>query len=175
MWLGNVSALTDQKDYPTLLNALHLLKRENHNFICLIAGDGHLKKTLLNQTKELGLSDCVKFLGFRKDVPNLLQALDVLAIPSKFEGLGTVILDSLQAGCAISSTKTGGIPEIIDHGKSGLLCEVGDYSNFAVNLQKLIESENLRKLYGETGRLKVQEQFSVEQMVEGNIASYKKF
>jgi len=175
VWLGNVSALTDQKDYPTLIKSLALVKQQyGDHFHCLIAGSGKLERHIRKLIKNSNLSEQVTMLGFREDVPDILQSLDILAIPSKFEGLGTIILDALQAECCVIATKAGGIPEMIFHGKTGLLSPVGNENEFSKNLMKAINSKSTRNLLATTGKALIEKSFTVENMVSGNIAIYKK-
>ncbi len=175
IWLGNISALTDQKDYPTLIKSLKLLKSKYGNqFHGIIAGSGKLENQIKSMIKKLDLNNEVSMIGFRDDVPDILQSLDILAIPSKFEGLGTIILDALQAGCCVVATEVGGIPEMIIHGKTGLLSPVGDEHAFCENLLKVIESKSTRQLLATTGKSFIEEKFTVENMVQGNIEIYKK-
>lgn len=174
VWIGNASALSEQKDYPTLLRAFSRLKKIQLPFLGLIAGTGNQEASLKKLAKELGLtSDELIFLGFRDDVPDFLQALDIFALSSQDEGLGTVILDAYQAGCCVAATEVGGIPEIVEHARSGLLAPRFDDDMFAQNLQRLMENESLRKLYADTGQRKVSKEFSVGQMIKGNIDVYR--
>jgi glycosyltransferase involved in cell wall biosynthesis len=97
----------------------------------------------------------------------------VLAIPSNFEGLGTVILEATHAGCAVAGTRVGGIPEVIKHGETGLLSEVGDAEGHAANLAQLIADPALRERLNAAARALVAREFSVGAMVGGNLAVYK--
>jgi len=171
--LGNVSAITPQKDYPTLLRALKQLHAGGEPFLCLIAGDGELFEAMNGMARDLGLSEHVRFLGFRDDVPDILQALDILAMPSRFEGLGTVILDALQAGCCVVATDTGGIPEMIKHQETGLLAPVGEPRAFAEQLRAALLSPDLRQSLNKNGKLLVSTEFAVSKMIEGNLEVYR--
>lgn len=174
VWVGSASALTEQKDIPTLLRAFGRLKKAETPFLGIIAGAGHLEKELKRQASELGLSDeYVKFIGFRDDVADLLQGFDIFAISSQDEGLGTVILDAYQAGCCVVGTAVGGIPEIIEHGRSGFLADRHDDDQFAQHLHKLIANPSMRALFADTGRRKIETDFSIEQMIKGNMDVYR--
>jgi glycosyltransferase involved in cell wall biosynthesis len=172
--IGNVSALTNQKDYPTLLKALRHLKDKGEKFFCVIAGDGELCDKLHRMHEELDLASHVKFLGFRKDVPDVLQALDVLAMTSQYEGLGTIILDAIQAGCCVVATNVGGIPEIISHEKTGLLSKPRMPKAFANNLAKAIKTPELRAVLNTAAKDLVAREFSAEKMIAGNLDVYRK-
>lgn len=173
VFLGNASALTAQKGYETLIAAAKLLKDQGTPFHCFIAGDGELAGKLEKLRADLGLEHDVTFLGFIDEVPRFLTALDILAIPSNFEGLGTVILDAIHAGLAVAGSRVGGIPEIIKHGETGLLSEVGDAAGHAANLATLILDREKRAALNAAARAHVQREFSVGAMVGGNLDVYK--
>ncbi len=172
-WIGNASALSAQKDYPNLLRALKRLQDKNIAYCAVIAGSGPEEARLKKLAEDLGLQQ-LHFLGFLTNVSELLEALDILAVSSQDEGLGTILLDGLQAGCAVAATSVGGIPEIIEHGKTGLLSERHDDDRLAANLIQFIESPSLRALLNDQGRRKVSREFSVQSMVDGNLAVYQR-
>lgn len=99
--LGNIARLTDQKNQVFLLKLLSKLKNIRHDVICLFIGNGEDKELLLQKSKELNVEDNVTFLGMREDVPDLLSALDIFVLPSKYEGL-PVVLAEVQASGLVS-------------------------------------------------------------------------
>ncbi len=171
--IGNASALSPQKGHETLLRAVAELKKVTPHFSVLIAGDGNLKQNLENLSKELGIQDQVQFIGFIKNVPEFLSALDILVVPSNNEGLGTIILDGILAGCAVVGSRVGGIPEIIIHNQTGLLQEVGDYKKLAENLAELIKNSEKMDYLRKTALGKVIQEFSLDSMIEGNYQVYQ--
>jgi L-malate glycosyltransferase len=173
-WICNASALTEQKGYPDLLDALGKLRNSNIKFHCIIAGEGPLRKKLEEQCKRLNLWDDVRFLGFINNVPSLLTACQILAVPSIFEGLGTIVQDGIHAGCAVAASTAGGIPEMIQHEVSGLLSPPGDSQALYENLKRLCLSESLRRNYATAARSHLKEKFSVAAMVAGNLAIYQR-
>lgn len=173
VFLGNASALTPQKGYETLLGAAGVLKRRGVPYHLFIAGDGELRDRLERQRIDLGLEHHVTFLGFIADVPGFLSGLDVLAVPSNFEGLGTILLDGTAAGLPIAATRVGGIPEVVVTGETGLLSEVGDAEGLAANLTALVNDPALRTRLNAAARAHVAREFSVSAMVGGNLAVYR--
>lgn len=173
VFLGNASALSPQKGYPTLLEAAKLLKDQKIPFHCFIAGEGELRVALEQRRRDLGLEYDVTFLGFIDAVPRFLSALDILAMPSTNEGLGTLLLDASLAGCALAATQVGGIPEVIKHGVTGLLCPVGDAERFATHLAMLIHDPMLRRELSANARTMVAHAFAVGSMVDGNLGVYR--
>ena len=170
----NVAYHTPQKGMETLVSGLAHLKDKSLDFICLLAGDGELSIELKKTVKELGIDKQVRFLGIRKDVPTLLAAADIFALPSNFEGLGTSILDALHSGCAVAASDVGGIPEMIIHEQSGLLSPAGDGRSHGENLERLIRDPELRQRLADQGRQKALSDFSIHSMVEGNLKLYQR-
>ncbi len=173
VWIASVAYLTDQKGHDVLLRGLRRLKESGVKFVCFIAGDGPLRDSLEQLQRQLGLTLNVKFLGIRKDVPQLLAAADILAMPSNYEGLGTTILDAVHAGCSIVATEVGGIPEIVRHKESGWLSPVGDWDILAENLREASLRPDLREQYHAAAIEHVRREFSLEKMVKGNLAVYE--
>ena len=173
IFIGNASALTAQKGYDTLLDAAALLRQSGAPFHLFIAGDGELRQSLLKQCARLNLEDKTTFLGFIDDVPRFLAGLDILSVPSKFEGLGTILLDGLAAGLAIAASRVGGIPEVIIHGETGLLSTAGDAAGHAANLLQLIRQPQLRQRLNTAGRQHIAAEFSLAAMVGGNLDVYR--
>lgn len=171
-FIGNASALTAQKGHETLIDAAKRLKDDGVPFHVFIAGDGDLTSPLEIQRAKLGLEHDVTFLGFIDKVPPFLAALDILAVPSRFEGLGTVLLDGLSAGLAVAASRVGGIPEVIRHQETGLLSAVDNDQELAANLRILINDPSLRARLNASGQTLVAREFSVEAMVDGNFKAY---
>lgn len=171
--IGNASALSPQKGYPTLIRAAAELRNLNLKFKIFIAGDGDERESLEKLVQNLELCNHITFLGFLKNVPEFLSCLDILAIPSNNEGLGTVILDAILAGCCPVGSRVGGIPEIIKDNETGLLIEPGDYKKLAEQLSYLINNQRVRTQLVQNARRHVQNEFSLESMVHGNFQIYK--
>ncbi len=106
----------------------------------LRAFEAHLRSLI----SEAGLSERFHFLGFRDDVPRVMRALDVLAVPSHTEGFGRVVVEGLAAGCAVVGTHVGGIPEIITHGLDGLLVPPQDVEGLSAAIIQLAQDRELR-------------------------------
>lgn len=181
-WLGdlppetpiilNVGYLTEQKDHATLVRAFgHPLLKEQP-CICVIAGSGHLHDKLQQQIDALGAR--VTLLGLRDDVPDCLAASDIFAMSSAYEGLGTSILDAMHAGLPVAATQVGGIPEMVKDAETGLLSAPGDSEALASNIARLVKDEALRRTLADTATATILPQFTVEKMVAGNMAVYRK-
>ena len=139
-----------------------------------IVGDGELKEALHAQAAELGISERVRFLGFRTDVPSLLKAFDLFVMPSHMEGLGTSVLDALAARLPVVGTEAGGMPEILIEGETGLVCPIKDSASLSKNLLRVLEDPDLAQRMASAGRARVEAMFSTTSMVEGTLAVYRR-
>jgi glycosyltransferase involved in cell wall biosynthesis len=113
---------------------------------------------------DLGVLDDVIFTGYRADVPALLAACDVFALPSFEEPFGLVFLEAMAMKKPVVALDTGGTPEVVEHGKSGLLSPARDVPALAANLLRLIRDQALRERMGEYGRRQVETRFTPERM-----------
>lgn len=140
-----VGRFNKQKNYPNLLRAIKFLK-ENYtiDFLLLIAGDGELRNIVEELILELDLSSNVKLLGIRNDVPTLMSACDVFVLSSDYEGLPTVLIETLACQSHVVSTDVSGAREIInDYGK---IVPTGDYKVLAENIFSSLQYEGRNHL-----------------------------
>ena len=171
--IGNVAALVDHKDQTTLLHAMACVVHELPRAHLLIAGEGPLRPALTALRDTLGLNDRVHFLGYRNDVPGILRALDVFVMSSKEEGLGTSVLDAMACGIPVAATAGGGIPEMVRDGQTGLLVPVGDAPALAKAILRLANDRAFAATLTRDAHALVLENFTVDRMVEGNLAVYE--
>ena len=171
--IGQAAAMTHQKGYETLLESLRLLKNQNLKFHCAIAGDGELKNSLVHLTEKLQLQNEITFLGWIDDIPSFLSSLDIFAMPSRFEGLGTVALEAVYAGCCLVTTNVGGLREIVIDQETGLQSPLDCAKAFCDNLSLSIRNENLRSKLNERAKIHCEEKFSLENMINGNYQIYQ--
>lgn len=171
--IGNVAALVGHKDHHTLIDAMPQVRRQLPHAQLLIAGEGSLRPAIEQQINTLGLTDVVHLLGYRDDVPGILNALDLFVMSSREEGLGTTVLDAMAAGIPVVATAAGGIPEMVRDGETGLLSQVNDSKALAENIVRMWSEPALRVACAERARARVDADFSVDQMVDGNLAVYR--
>lgn len=139
----------------------------------LIAGDGDERAGIHGLAKELGLGpDRATFLGFRKDVPDLLMAADFFVLPSRDEGLPLAVLEAMARSLPVVVTPVGGVPEVVKDGEHGVLVPVDDDVALAGALAKLARDPELRGRLGEAGHRRVRDDFSFEQMTRKYEALY---
>ena len=171
--VGNVAALVPHKGQRHLIEAAALVLRDVPDARIVIFGEGPLRPKLEQQIKQLRLERHVFLPGFRADVLGLIKSLDVFVMSSETEGLGTSLLDAMAAGRPCVATETGGIPEVVVGGETGLLVPPHDPPALARALTRMLTDAPLRQRMGEAGRKRVEAHFTVERMVEGTLGAYR--
>lgn len=169
--IGNTAALTAEKDYHTFIEVAKCLHQRHPAWKFVIMGDGKLREVLQEKIQKSVLEDVVCMTGFREDIANLLPDLDVLLMPSKTEGLGTSILDAFVCGVAVVATRTGGIPELVEEGVTGLLADPGDAEKLARHTETLLTKPELRRQIVAKAQEKVR-QFDYHKMAAKTIKFY---
>ena len=171
----NVAALTYQKDHETLIKAMDIVNkvnRQNNNFLLIIAGEGELKNSLMKLRNKLKLQDKVIFAGFREDALSLINFADIFVMSSRYEGLGTSIIDAMSLKKPVIATETGGIPELITGGKNGLLVPRENPQALADAIIRLMQDKNLQKKLS-LQAFKDAHNFSIEKTVNKTIEVYR--
>jgi glycosyltransferase involved in cell wall biosynthesis len=161
--------LDEQKGHRVLLSAAAQLSG-----ICLaFAGEGPERAALEALADELGVADRVSFLGYRDDIPALLAACDVFALPSLYEGSSLAVLEAMAAGRAVVSSTIGGTEELIEDGRSGLLVRPGDVDGLRNALERAVVDEKLRSALANAARERVERDFTPQAMVGANERIYR--
>jgi glycosyltransferase involved in cell wall biosynthesis len=140
---GSVGRLTEQKGYKYLLEAAKIILEKQPNYHFLIIGSGGSEQELKNKSRQLGIEDQVTFTGPRNDVIDLLSCMNVFVSSSLWEGLPTVIMESMAAGIPVVATDIPGTTEIITHEKNGLLVPPGNPQALAEGILKMVNSPGL--------------------------------
>jgi glycosyltransferase involved in cell wall biosynthesis len=167
-----VAALAPHKSQTDLLKAAALLRERAPSIRIWVAGEGFLRDSLEREHASLVLGDFVRFLGFRRDVPDLLRAADLFCLSSYLEGMGTSILDAMAAGLPVVATRVGGIPEVVAEGETGLLVPAREPLALADALAELAGDPARRAIMGERARVKVRD-FSADRTAERTRAAYR--
>ena len=131
----------------------------------VIAGSGDLEEYLRDLALEVGVADRVHVLGPRRDVPALMHAIDVFAMPSIWEGFGLVLLEAMAAGRPIVASRVATIPEVVVDGETGVLVPPGDPLALAEALAGLAREPERAQAFGKAGRERLRTRFSIEKMV----------
>jgi glycosyltransferase involved in cell wall biosynthesis len=158
-----VARLETEKRHADLLQALRQVRAGEPRACLLVVGDGSRATALRAEADALGLRDAVVFTGRRDDVPDLLQAADVFALPSEREGSPLSVLEAMAAGLPVVAAAVGGVPEMVGP-DAGVLCAPGRVGELAASLARLLADPARRTAMGERGRARVEAEFSAERM-----------
>jgi glycosyltransferase involved in cell wall biosynthesis len=155
--VGSVGRLSPQKAPLDLVGAFAEVARQREDAHLVLVGDGPLRGEVEREAARAGLARRLHLMGLRRDVPELLRALDVLALTSRWEGLPRVIPQAMAAGLPIVATRVDGSPEAIADGETGFLVDVGDRAGMAACLLEVARDPARGRRMGEIGRTRVEE------------------
>ncbi|WP_295412857.1 glycosyltransferase, partial [uncultured Thiodictyon sp.] len=173
LWLAVVAQLIERKGHRFLLRALPPLAAAHPGLRVFFFGQGPKAADLAREAHELGLAGQVTLAGFRDDLADILPCLDLLVHPALMEGLGVSLLQAASAGVPILASRVGGIPEAVRDGENGVLVPPGDSPALGAALGALLTDPARRHALGAGGRALMAREFSIDAMVEGNLAVYQ--
>jgi glycosyltransferase involved in cell wall biosynthesis len=176
--LLTVAKLTDCKGHRFLLRALPTVLQSRAEICVALVGDGKLSGELKAEAEQLGIETRVRFLGYRDDVPDLIQAADLFVFPSHMEGLGSTLIDAMLAGRAIVTTTAGGIPDLTgsDDGDAEPVAWTvppRDPEALAEAIRDAFESPEKRALFEQRARQRAEQRFTADQMIESTLCVYR--
>lgn len=178
--LASVSRLFTQKGQRELLQALALVRRGGPDVWLLIVGadalevhGGSFTRELEVLARQLGVADRVVFTGQRSDIPRIMAACDVFTLPSFEEPFGLVFLEAMAMTRPVIAVNNGGTPEVVEHGRSGLLSPPHDIGALADNIALLLGDAALRARLGAYGRSRVLDTFNAERMARDAARAYE--
>lgn len=157
--------LEPQKGHRYLLDALPTILREFPKVKLVCLGDGCLRSELEEISRALGIADAIRFVGFQSNVSDWLALADVSVLPSLYEGLPLVALESLAAVRPVVASAVDGTVEIVLDGKTGFAVPPAEPARLAEAILRLLRDPELRRAFGEAGRKLVLENFSEEQQI----------
>lgn len=160
----NVARFTSQKGYEVLLDAVPRVRAGCPAAVFAFAGDGPLRAEMEAKAAALGVAQHTRFLGVRRDVPDLLAAADVFVMSSLSEGLPMALLEAMSAGLPCVVTSLEGIREVIENGYNGRLVPPGDATALATALVDVLNDAPGRARLGAAARQRVLEKYTVERM-----------
>lgn len=173
-----VSKLTDHKGHRYLLDAMPKLLDVHPNATLALAGDGELRDSLEQQVHGLGLARCVRFLGYRHDIPDLLAAADVVVQPSHLEGLCSSLIDAMLASRPIVATRAGGIPDLLDVPSTeepvGWLVPPKSPDSLATAIAEVLTNKSAAESRSQAARKRALAHFTDDTMVERTLDVFAK-
>lgn len=149
--IANISAFVPFKDHYTFVKTVEHLKGKLPNVKFLLIGIGSKQDEIKALVKALNLEDDILFLGFRNDIATIFPDFDLFLFTSKLEPTGGVLLEAYASHVPIVATNYGGIPEVVVHGKTGLLCEKENPEAFAEATLTVLNDKNLQELFIKNG------------------------
>ncbi|WP_417588603.1 glycosyltransferase [Owenweeksia hongkongensis] len=164
--VGMVVRLTIQKDPLTFLKAANLALQNSNELHFVVVGGGELEAKCKTYVTQAGLDEHISFVGFRTDVPAVLNLLDIYCLPSLWEGLPIGVLEAMAMAKAIVATPVDGTKEVIEHNVSGMLFPEYDAEKMADCIIDLAVDDAKRKMVGENALSKIKESFTVDRMAE---------
>jgi glycosyltransferase involved in cell wall biosynthesis len=172
--VGCVAALTPDKGQDILIRALPAIRAQFPQCELLLPGEGPCRDHLGALARECGVADAVHFIGFVEDIGRVYAAIDLFAFPAQAEALGTALLLAMAQASPVVALARGGIPEVVENGKNGLLVANLDPETFASSIARLFANPGEAARLGAAARATVVARFSVDQLVEETISLYER-
>jgi glycosyltransferase involved in cell wall biosynthesis len=161
-----VARFAPQKNHALLLKAFRQGPASDPNAHLVLVGEGILREQLEGQAKSLGLSRQAHFLGLRTDIPEVLGAMDVFVLSSDYEGNPLSVMEAMASGLPIVSTAAGGVPDLFESGKEGLIVQPGDVQGLSNSMTSLLGNREARQSLGMAAARRARENFDVSTMVQ---------
>jgi glycosyltransferase involved in cell wall biosynthesis len=171
--IGNVAALAPHKSQVDFLQAAARVASRMDDARFFIVGEGELRSSLERRAKDLGLADRLTFTGFRSDVLEFIALFDCFVLSSYLEGLCTSIMDTQFSGTPVVATRTGGIPDLVEDGVTGLLVPPRNPDALADAIVRMVSDRDLAASCSEAAQEKAQD-YGYEHMVAGTVGVYQK-
>ena len=165
--VGCVGEVGSRKGQEHVLAAADALRKQFPAVVWLVVGEGDGVASLTARARSLGLlrDVRVRFLGFRRDVPAVMAACDVLVLPSRSEGFPNTLLEGMALGLPVAASLADGIPELVVDGETGLLHAVDDAAGFVNDVARLLGDGELRERLGAAGARRAREVFGEERVM----------
>ncbi len=163
--VGFVGQLDSRKGIGVILSAFEQVINRIPQAKLVFVGEGPLREMIESEIRIKEWQGSVFLAGFSDDIPEVMQAIDLLILPSFWEGFGIVIIEAMAAGKPVISTNISSMPEIVVEGETGYLIEPGDSDSLAGRIVTLLQDEDLRSRMGEKGVQRVDSMFSYTAML----------
>lgn len=164
--VGIVARLVPIKAHEDFLRAAAVVRSSVPEAQFLVIGDGERRAELEALSARMGLTDCVRFLGWRRDLPRVYADLDVVALCSRNEGSPVALIEALASARPVVATAVGGVPEVVVHGETGLTVPAGDSNALAGAIVAQIVDKARAQRMGDAGRWHVYPRYSWKRLVD---------
>ena len=171
--VSTAGRLTAIKRYDLFLDTARIVAERNARAIFLVAGDGELRSALEQQARASGIAARVQFLGWRRDLDILYAASDVFLLTSRNEGTPVALIESLAAAVPGVSTDVGGVRDVIDSDRIGLVAPFGDAHALADHVIALLADRERRRQMGDAGRHSVLARYGLDRLLDDVAGLYQ--
>lgn len=160
--VGNIGVMRPEKNLSLLVKAFSLVAKRHNSIKLLLVGDGPDKESLQKLAASLGLGESCAFMPTQENVPEWLRLIDIFVLPSVTEALSNSLMEAMACGCATIASSTGGNPELVESGKTGLLFENDNIEELVGQLDLLISNAALRNELSKRASTFIRNNFSLE-------------
>ncbi len=171
--VATVGRLVPEKGQQYLIDAVQKIIEKIPHVVFLVIGSGPLKNKLETKVKRLGLNNHVRFLGIRDDLAEILQTIDLFALPSLNEGMGRVLVEAMACSKPVVASCVGGIRDVVQDNITGVLVPPKDADKLAIAIVDLLKDKDRARKMGLEGKKRATDYFTVKSMVEKTHALYK--
>ena len=171
--IATVARLHPSKGQQYLLRAFRLVRDRHPGAVLWLIGDGECRAALEREAGELGIAASVRFAGTRRDVRDILDAVDLFALPSLWEGMPNALMEAMAAGRPVVASSTDAIGELVIHGETGWMVRPGDAEGLARCMIDILADPRRAADVGQAGLRHVREHFSLERMADAYATLYR--
>jgi len=171
--IGTVARLHPSKGQEYLLQAFRLVRNRLPGTVFWLIGDGECRTALESKARELDIAAAVRFAGTRRDVRDILGAIDLFALPSLWEGMPNALMEAMAAGRPAIASDTDAIRELVIDRKTGWMVKPGDVEGLARTMIEILGDRHQAAEIGHAGMLYVQRHFSLDRMADAYTALYR--
>lgn len=178
--IGMIGRISPGKGHEIFFETVkRIMEKENTDNIRFMVvgtaspGEKNYEEKILTAAEELGVKDKIIFTGFRDNIPFYLSAMDILAFPSNEESFGGTVLEAMAMKVPVAAFDSGGVPDIIINGETGLLAARNNISEFTDALLKLIKDQELRSRFSDAGRKRARDHFEMRTIMNRFVELYE--
>ncbi len=170
--IGFVGQLDERKGLDNLLPAFKQLTHEIPEAVLLMVGTGALQQRIETFITQNRLERNIHLTGFRNDIPNMMRTIDLLVLPSWWEGFGIVIIEAMAAGKPVVTTNVSSMPEIVIHQETGLVVPVKDEQQLFQSMLEIVRNPEKSQKMGKRGKEVVLQKFTIAGMIDQYLALF---
>lgn len=171
--IGTIARLHPSKGQQYLLRAFRLVRDCHRGAVLWLVGDGECRTALEREAAKLGIAASVRFAGTRRDVRDVLDAIDLFALPSLWEGMPNALMEAMAAGRPVVASDTDAIGELVIDGETGWMVRPGDADGLARCMLDILANPGRAAEIGRAGLQHVRQHFSLESMADAYAALYR--